>query len=148
MAKSVLDHKYASAGKLYSFVSFALDKFMNVSGGEDRAEAILSLFSQIAVRQTAMDAYEAAVSNVASGNNVDDAVVSVRKQFELYKASTIELYNQILEIENNHLFGINEDAMLKNYLQFEINKLEKIRLVNDYELFINAISFDEYKNKY
>nr|MCR5448628.1 hypothetical protein [Solobacterium sp.] len=148
MAKSVLDHKYVSAGKLYSFASFALDTLMTVSGGEERAKAILSFFTQISIRLAAADAYNGAVRNVASGNHTNDAVASVRKQFELYKASTIELYNQILIIENNHFFGFNEDTKLKNYLQSEINKLEKIKLVNDYSQFINAISFDEYKNSY
>ena len=123
---------------------------MLISGMKARADAVMGFMSQITVMQTAMDAFDQAVRNVKMGYISDSVIANVRTQFELYKASKVELYTKMLEMECNNYTGSDEDEILiKSYLQYEINKLRSIELTKeifDLDKIRNGVNpFDEFE---
>ena len=130
---------------VYGTVNFAVDLGMDISKGAKYSESMLQFMSQISVMHASSNAYSSAVQRIQDGDHSASAVAAVRRQFAAYKASMVELYDTMLSMASNHLFGIGEDSVLISYLQYEKDKLESISLVNDYNRFVNGISLAEYR---
>ena len=150
LTEKTLEKYLSQTHTLYKFFDFAADMGMLISGMKARADAVMGFMSQITVMQTAMDAFDQAVRNVKMGYISDSVIANVRTQFELYKASKVELYTKMLEMECNNYTGSDEDEILiKSYLQYEINKLRSIELTKeifDLDKIRNGVNpFDEFE---
>ena len=136
---------WSDFGFVYSAVNYAVDLGMKHSGASDYAEFTLQFMSQISVMVAAERAYSTAVNCIKEGNHSDSAVEAVRRQFVAYKTSMVQLYDAMLSMATNHIWGIGEDPVLITYLQYEKDKLESVCLVNDISQFVNGISLDEFR---
>ena len=139
---------WSDFGFVYSTVNYMLDLGLKHSGAADYSDAMLEFMSQISIMSASQDAHHSAVDRIKSGDHSAAAVEGVRRQFAAYKASMVELYDTMLTMATGHIWGIGEDVVLITYLQYEKDKLESVYLVNDYALFVNGISYKEFKRTY
>ena len=130
---------------VYSTVNYALDLGMQLSDGSKLSKTTMKFMSQISVMNAASNAYSAAVSNIRNGDHSATAVAAVRRQFAAYKVSMVELYDTMIDMATNHMFGLGEDSTIINYLGSEKDKLESIYLINDMDQFITGITLAEYR---
>ena len=130
---------------VYSMVNFAVDLGMQLSNGAKYSKTMLQFMSQITVMSASWNAYETAVNRIRQGDHSEAAVAAVRRQFVAYKSSLLVLYDTMVDMASNHLFGIGEDSVLINYLQYEKDQIESVYLTNDVDQFVWAISLEEYK---
>lgn len=142
-----IERGHKGAKSLYAFANLALDTVMSLSSGKTRAAATRNFLLQVNVTYTASTAYEAAVERVKEGNTSKDALLNVRTQFALYRAALADLYDEMLDMESSHLFGIGEDNDLINYLQYEAEKIRNVELTNDPANYIQAITLEEFRNR-
>lgn len=119
--------------------------YENANNVQHTKKTMLQFMSQITVMSASWNAYETAVNRIRQGDHSEAAVAAVRRQFVAYKSSLLVLYDTMVDMASNHLFGIGEDSVLINYLQYEKDQIESVYLTNDVDQFVWAISLEEYK---
>lgn len=112
-----------------------------VKGHTDAAEHILAYAS---ICPESVDAYDKALQTLKTAPTDEKALNQVRSTFSMMKQTLTDYYDAQIEYADGYIFNIGRDESYQAYLRYQKNKIENLRLGDDF----TAISYESFMEKY
>lgn len=123
-----------ATGGLYSVVELGKDVVFEISGISDRVDAMESLMANSHITLEAQQGYYQAMDVLKSGNFTDADVSNAQQMFDLYKATKISQYENVLELvesrprkyDNFSVAEIRSDLELLRGLEMDAASIARV----------------------
>ncbi len=122
----------------------AIDLVGEISGAKGHVSAAESILAYATICPEAVDAYDRAVMAVRENPGDAKALAQVRMTFSVMKQTLADYYDAQIDYADGYIFGLGRDKSYQAYLSYQKEKLENLRLGDDYE----AISYEKFMEKY
>lgn len=122
----------------------AIDLVGEISGAKGHVSAAESILAYATICPEAVDAYDRAVMAVRENPGDTEALAQVRMTFSVMKQTLVDYYDAQIDYADGYIFGLGRDKSYQAYLSYQKEKLENLRLGDDYE----AISYEKFMEKY
>lgn len=122
----------------------AIDLVGEISGAKGHVSAAESILAYATICPEAVDAYDRAVMAVRENPGDAKALAQVRMTFSVMKQTLVDYYDAQIDYADGYIFGLGRDKSYQAYLSYQKEKIENLRLGDDYE----AISYEKFMEKY
>lgn len=115
-----------------------------ITGAKGHADAAEHILAYASICPESVDAYDKALQTLKTAPTDEKALNQVRSTFSLMKQTLTDYYDAQIEYADGYVFGIGRDKSYQAYLSYQKNKIENLRLGDDF----TAISYESFMEKY
>lgn len=115
-----------------------------ITGAKGHADAAEHILAYASICPESVDAYDKALQTLKTAPTDEKALTQVRSTFSMMKQTLTDYYDAQIEYADGYVFGIGRDESYQAYLRYQKNKIENLRLGDDF----TAISYESFMEKY
>lgn len=115
-----------------------------ITGAKGHADAAEHILAYASICPESVGAYDEALQALKTAPTDEKALTQVRSTFSMMKQTLTDYYDAQIEYADGYVFGIGRDESYQAYLRFQKNKIENLRLGDDF----TAISYETFMEKY
>lgn len=147
-AMEIIAEKGVSAAKkeapLLGVVETAISLGGEITGAKGHADAAEHILAYASICPESVDAYDKALQTLKTAPTDEKALNQVRSTFSMMKQTLTDYYDAQIEYADGYIFNIGRDKSYQAYLSYQKNKIENLRLGDDF----TAISYESFMEKY
>ena len=115
-----------------------------ITGAKGHADAAEHILAYASICPESVDAYDKALQTLKTAPTDEKALTQVRSTFSMMKQTLTDYYDAQIEYADGYIFNIGRDESYQAYLSYQKNKIENLRLGDDF----TAISYETFMEKY
>ena len=115
-----------------------------ITGAKGHADAAEHILAYASICPESVGAYDEALQALKTAPTDEKALTQVRSTFSMMKQTLTDYYDAQIEYADGYVFGIGRDKSYQAYLRYQKNKIENLRLGDDF----TAISYESFMEKY
>lgn len=115
-----------------------------ITGAKGHADAAEHILAYASICPESVDAYDKALQTLKTAPTDEKALNQVRSTFSMMKQTLTDYYDAQIEYADGYIFNIGRDKSYQAYLSYQKNKIENLRLGDDF----TAISYESFMEKY
>lgn len=115
-----------------------------ITGAKGHADAAEHILAYASICPESVDAYDKALQTLKTAPTDEKALNQVRSTFSMMKQTLTDYYDAQIEYADGYIFNIGRDESYQAYLRYQKNKIENLRLGDDF----TAISYESFMEKY
>lgn len=147
-AMEIIAEKGVSAAKkeapLLGVVETAISLGGQITGAKGHADAAEHILAYASICPESVNAYDKALQTLKTAPTDEKALNQVRSTFSMMKQTLTDYYDAQIEYADGYIFNIGRDKSYQAYLSYQKNKIENLRLGDDF----TAISYETFMEKY
>lgn len=147
-AMEIIAEKGVSAAKkeapLLGVAETAISLGGEITGAKGHADAAEHILAYASICPESVDAYDKALQTLKTAPTDEKALNQVRSTFSMMKQTLTDYYDAQIEYADGYIFNIGRDKSYQAYLSYQKNKIENLRLGDDF----TAISYESFMEKY
>lgn len=129
---------------LLGVVETAISLGGEITGAKGHADAAEHILAYASICPESVDAYDKALQTLKTAPTDEKALNQVRSTFSMMKQTLTDYYDAQIEYADGYIFNIGRDESYQAYLRYQKNKIENLRLGDDF----TAISYESFMEKY
>lgn len=115
-----------------------------ITGAKGHADAAEHILAYASICPESVNAYDKALQTLKTAPTDEKALNQVRSTFSMMKQTLTDYYDAQIEYADGYIFNIGRDESYQAYLRYQKNKIENLRLGDDF----TAISYESFMEKY
>lgn len=115
-----------------------------ITGAKGHADAAEHILAYASICPESVNAYDKALQTLKTAPTDEKALNQVRSTFSMMKQTLTDYYDAQIEYADGYIFNIGRDKSYQAYLSYQKNKIENLRLGDDF----TAISYESFMEKY
>ena len=115
-----------------------------ITGLKGHADAAEHIMAYASICPESVNAYDEALRALKTAPTDEKALTQVRSTFSMMKQTLTDYYDAQIEYADGYIFNIGRDESYQAYLSYQKNKIENLRLGDDF----TAISYETFMEKY
>lgn len=147
-AMEIIAEKGVSAAKkevpLLGVAETAINLGGQITGAKGHADAAEHILAYASICPESVNAYDKALQTLKTAPTDEKALNQVRSTFSMMKQTLTDYYDAQIEYADGYIFNIGRDESYQAYLRYQKNKIENLRLGDDF----TAISYESFMEKY